>query len=143
MPSGCGCAGNSCGCSITAGPGLTIEGTGNASAPFIISLAPTPDDIPVAVDGDLDLTSAGGYSVVSVTLAANATDILLPTQQGRIDIVFTQANGGGWTVTWPAAILWQGGTAPVITATDGSVDWVALVNANGTWVGTRVAADAT
>lgn len=37
MPRGCGCAGNSCGCLVTQGSGITVTGTGNASDPFIVS----------------------------------------------------------------------------------------------------------
>jgi hypothetical protein len=38
MPRGCGCAGNSCGCLIVAGAGVTVSGTGNASEPYVVSV---------------------------------------------------------------------------------------------------------
>lgn len=37
MPRGCGCAGNSCGCLVQAGPGVNVTGTGNATDPYIVA----------------------------------------------------------------------------------------------------------
>lgn len=38
MPGGCGCAGQSCGCSIVNGAGISVTGVGSASNPFIVSI---------------------------------------------------------------------------------------------------------
>jgi hypothetical protein len=141
MPGGCGCAGGSCSCTVTAGPGLTISGTGNASSPFMISLAPSPGAITVAATGPLDLSANGGNSVVLVTLNASATSVVLPSTGGHLDILFIQGSGGSRTVTWPAAIVWPGGAEPVLTVANGAVDWITLVSAGGTWAGVRTGAN--
>lgn len=146
MPGGCGCSGGSCGCSIVAGPGLVITGTGNASAPFVITLAPTADTIPVDLAGPLDLSSFGGYSTVRVMLNANATSVLLPTAgaaPGRIDMLVVQGAGGSRTISWPAAVIWPGGTDPVLTTTNGATDWITLIQAGGVWAGIRTGANLT
>jgi len=37
MARGCGCAGSSCGCTIVAGAGITVEGNGTTASPFKVS----------------------------------------------------------------------------------------------------------
>jgi hypothetical protein len=146
MPGGCGCAGGSCGCAIQAGPGLVVTGTGNASAPFTITLAPTPSSIPIDVAGPLDLSAFGGYSTVLVNLNANATSVILPTAAvapGRIDLLIRQGAGGSRLITWPAAIVWPGGTDPVLTTTNNAYDWITLIQAAGTWAGVRTGVNLT
>lgn len=140
MPGGCGCAGGSCSCSITAGPGLTITGTGNSSAPFQISVAPQPGAIIVSAAGPLDLSGNGGNAVVAVTLNANATSVVLPTT-GHLDLLITQGTGGSHTIAWPAAVIWPGGTEPVLSTPLNAVDWFTLVNAGGVWAGVRTGAN--
>lgn len=146
MPGGCGCGGSSCGCSIIAGPGLIVTGTGNSSAPFQITLAPTANTVNVTVAGPLDLSSFGGYSTVLVNLSANATSVVLPTAgvaPGRIDMLVQQGAGGSRLITWPAPIVWPGGTEPVLTTTNGAIDWITLIQAGGIWAGVRTGANLT
>jgi hypothetical protein len=46
------------------------------------------------------------------TLSANATfTFTAPAAEGNFTLRFTQG-AGGYTVTWPAAVKWPGGTAP-------------------------------
>lgn len=70
MPRGCGCAGNSCGCLIEAGPGLNISGTGNATEPYLLSLQESvPVELgPYTVPGaGVDLTNiVDGNAIVRV-----------------------------------------------------------------------------
>src|SRR6188768_607134 len=37
----CACGGTSCNCSLRAGPGITVSGTGSAANPFVVSAEPT------------------------------------------------------------------------------------------------------
>jgi hypothetical protein len=141
MPGGCGCAGNACSCTIQAGSGLIISGTGNSSAPFQISLAPSPDAIVISTAGPLDLSANGGFQSVMVTLNANATSVALPAQGGRIDMLVVQGTGGTHLITWPGPVIWPGGTEPVLSTAVGATDWITLIYAGGVWAGIRTAAN--
>lgn len=59
----CNCAGSSCGCSVTAGDGVRISGTGTAADPFIvsadISALPIADSIAVSSSTSLELGKRG------------------------------------------------------------------------------------
>lgn len=78
-----------------------------------------------------------------VTLTENITSITIsnPSDSGtycEFIIKFKQDSTGSWTVTWPAAVKWVGGTAPTITTTATTgVDIVALKtwDAGTTWYG--------
>jgi hypothetical protein len=140
MPGRCSCAGSSCSCQITAGNGLSVTGTGNASSPYVVSLAPAQTDINHGTAGVLDLSQVGGYSSVLVTLAANATSVTLPPGGSHLDLLVVQAAGGSKTITWPAIVKFPGGTDPVLSTADGATDWITLIQAGGVWAGVRTAA---
>ncbi|HEV2373311.1 MAG TPA: glycosyl hydrolase family 28-related protein [Streptosporangiaceae bacterium] len=54
----------------------------------------------------------------------------------RKNILIVQAASGGYTVTWPPAVKWPGGAAPVMTSTANAVDMYELVTMDGqTWYG--------
>lgn len=59
-----------------------------------------------------------------------------------VTVILVQDAGAGNTVTWPVAVKWAGGVAPVITATANAVDVITLLTAdNGTtWYGFRAGA---
>lgn len=138
MPGRCSCAGSSCSCSITAGPGVKVDGTGSAANPFIVSLAPSPAGIIQDAAGALDLSSYPGYANLLVTLNANATSLVLPAAGGVLELIILQGTGGSRVITWPAAIKFPGGTDPVLSTVVGRYDWVRLVYAGGVWVGQLV-----
>jgi len=139
MPGRCSCAGSSCSCQITAGNGMSVTGTGNASAPYIISLSPTQNDVNHGTEGVLDLSGVGGYSAVLINLAANATSVNLPAGGSRLDLLIVQAGGGSKTIAWPAIVKFPGGTDPVLSTADGATDWVTLIQAGGVWAGVKTA----
>ena len=137
----CQCAGNACNCNLVAGDGLTIQGTGNASAPFTISLSSPLITVDVTAPGPIDASAATSGAVVVLNLSANVTSLTLPTTPGtRIDviIVHTLANT---TVTWPT-IKWPGGTPPVQSTTAGRVDWISLRLYGPAWIGAPLALNA-
>jgi hypothetical protein len=135
MPGRCSCAGSSCSCQIVPGNGITVDGTGNASAPYQISIAPQQNSITLASAGPLDLSNVNGYGSVLILLQANATSITLPTGGARLDLLIQQDATGSRSVTWPAVIKFPGGTDPVITSTANAISWVTLIQAAGTWAG--------
>lgn len=137
----CQCAGNACNCNITAGEGLVVTGTGNASAPFAISLASPYVPVTVAAAGPIDLTNLNSGSVAVLNMSANVTGLTLPTTAGsRIDIILRHVVAGT-QVSWPT-IAWPGGTAPVQATAANRYDWISLRNVGGAWVGAPLALNA-
>lgn len=53
-------------------------------------------------------------------------------------LVLTQDSAGSHTVTWPAAVLWPGGTVPTLSTTPGASDVFTFTTLNGgsVWFGT-------
>lgn len=136
----CSCAGGSCSCLIIQGNGIRVSGTGNASAPYEISLAPAPNELTLSADGPLDLSAISGYASVLVTLDANATSMVLPAAGPHVDLLIKQGVGGSHTIAWPASVLFPGGVDPVLTAPVNSIDWITLVGVGALWVGNKTAA---
>ncbi len=64
-------------------------------------------------------------NIQKVTLDENLTLTFIdPEGPCNLIIHFVQDAGATNTVTWPASVLWEGGTAPVITSTNGAIDIV-------------------
>lgn len=81
-------------------------------------------------------TSAIDWSLGSVftkTLAGNTTFTFSNLKNGRSILVVLDGSAGSYTVTWPAGILWPGGTAHSMTAT--GVDIVRFTRINGVTYG--------
>lgn len=132
----CTCAGSSCSCIVQVGDGLTISGSGNASAPFTISLTQSLIAINQTVAGTVDLSTVQSGSVVFLSLSAAATGFTFPTTPGiRFDLVIKQITASN-AVTWGSTIKWPGGTNPTVSATINYTDWFVLRNLGGsTWIG--------
>lgn len=139
----CQCAGNACSCSIVAGDGLLVTGTGNASAPYQISLNATLASVTVAAPGPIDISNLGSGAVAVLAMSANVTGLTLPATLGaRIDIV-AQHVVGAVAITWPASILWEAATPPVQTTTAGRYDWFTFRNVgSNVWLGSALALNA-
>lgn len=72
-------------------------------------------------------------NVQSITLTGNVTFTFAnPLLGGRYLLLVKQGNVGSNTVTWPATVLWSGGTAPTLTTTLNKVDIITFV-----WDGTN------
>lgn len=61
------------------------------------------------------------------TLTGNVTLTLSNPTDGARYVVHIATGAGSFTVTWPASVLWPGGTAPTITATASKRDIVVLL----------------
>jgi hypothetical protein len=86
----------------------------------------------------IDASSASGW-VKTITLTANCTVTLTGATSGRVttlELYLTQDGTGSRTVTWPAAVKWDGGAAPSLSTAAGAVDCVVLrtVNAGTSWL---------
>ena len=63
--------------------------------------------------------SAGNDQALDLTASCTLT-FTNPVNGGRSVLLVTQT--GAFTITWPAAVRWAGGTAPVVTSTAGKID---------------------
>jgi len=92
--------------------------------------------------GTLVLDLATGNSFVT-TLTENITTVTLSNPPatgiyGELTLKIIQDGAAGaYTVTWPASVLWPGGTAPVISTANDAIDKVTLstIDAGTEWLG--------
>lgn len=67
-------------------------------------------------------------NVQYVTLTGNVTFTFSnPVSGGRYVLILKQDAIGSRTATWPASVLWSGGTAPTLTTTASKVDIITFV----------------
>ncbi len=101
----------------------------------------SPDALAHGVTGATETIDVSAARVHTITLDADCTLTInaWPTSgiMGEVIIVATQDGTGGWEITWPAAVLWPGGTEPTLTATAAGVDLIRLwtINAGATIYG--------
>jgi hypothetical protein len=93
---------------------------------------------PSISSGTLTLNIENG-NVFRVSRNANITTLTISNppatgNAGSFTLIF-DANGTGYTITWPAAVKWPGGTAPTITTTASRSDLFVFYtnNAGTTW----------
>jgi hypothetical protein len=68
------------------------------------------------------ITWASGNNQKS-TLTANCTyTFTAPSKLANITLKLIQGGIGSFTATWPGSVMWQGGTAPTLTAAPGAID---------------------
>lgn len=98
---------------------------------------------PASESNATTLDISGGNSF-DLQLTENTTlTISNPSPTGKfcqINIDLEQTGAGTFTVTWPASVLWPGGTAPIITTGLGAIDKVTLTtnDAGTTWYGSFI-----
>ena len=82
----------------------------------------------VELDGAVDL-AFGVEDFLHCVIVANANFQWTgpPAENARYTIIIAQGGAGGFTLAWPAGVLWEGGTAPVITPAAGAVSVIELV----------------
>lgn len=87
----------------------------------------------------IDFTKANAFEVI---LTENVSSMRLinppPVKQtGSIIIFVIQDEIGGWSLAWPASVMWSGGVAPSVSTTPNTKDIYALMttDAGTTWYG--------
>ena len=88
-----------------------------------------------SISGTVTVDLTLGNSI-SATIGAATTLTFTGAASGACrTLLLTLTNGGKYTVTWPSAIRWPGGTAPTLTKS--GVDLVILATSDGgtTWRG--------
>jgi len=63
-----------------------------------------------------------------ITLTGDMTiDAISNPKPGAVYVLRpVQDSTGGWTITWPANVHWQSGSAPILTTTPGYIDLVTM-----------------
>lgn len=95
-----------------------------------------------STSGTLTLDLVNGNSFVT-TLTENITTINISNppgagRYGEFVIKIIQDNAAGaFTVAWPSSVKWPGGTAPIITTSNGAIDAITLstIDAGSEWLG--------
>lgn len=87
---------------------------------------------PTIFAGVLTLDIANGNSF-EVTLTENVTSLVITGwpisgKTGFLTLFLTQDATGGRTFAWPAAIIWAGGTVPVVSSAANARDLFTLVS---------------
>lgn len=102
---------------------------------------------PVVSSGGTAAINIENGNCVTMTLTENTTITLSnPTASDdlcQVAIRIKQDDAGGaYTVTWPAAVTWGGGSAPTMSTGNDAVDWYFLKSVDGgvTWEGDYVQA---
>ena len=89
----------------------------------------------VAAAGTTETIDLDNGSVHDITLDENVTFTFTnPPAAGRaisFTVILRQDGTGTNTVTWPASVVWPGGSAPTITATASAVDIVVFTTVDG------------
>ncbi len=82
-------------------------------------------------------TSLGGHH--TVTIAASRIMAFTNVKAGRKFTVAVKQGGVGWfLITWPAAVKWPSGVAPVLTNTPAKTDIFAFTDDGTNWFGSTV-----
>lgn len=118
---------------------LAVTGSGSAvlaTAPTITGGRETQASLGT---GAITIDCATG-NVFSINLTANVTSIAfsnVPTSGTAYALTLSVTIGGAYTITWPAAVKWPGGTAPTLSSTVSKVDTFVLYtfDAGTTWYG--------
>ena len=94
--------------------------------------------------GPTTITLDGGRTTLFHTTAATAATIWAfdnPVATGRVsDFTLELTNGGSQTQTWPAAVKWDGGAAPTLTAAGLDILYFYTHDGGTTWRGFLAAA---
>lgn len=90
----------------------------------------------VAGSGGTVNIAYGNGNIADITLTASTTFTFSNHVVGTYILKLTQGGTGSYTVTWPASVLWSGGTAPTLTTTVGKTDIVTLFHDGTNFYGT-------
>lgn len=85
----------------------------------------------------LNITTANVFK--ATTTAATTFSFGNPAVSGRTSIIMLElTNGGAYTITWPAAVIWDGGSAPSLQSSGKDILMFITDDAGTNWRGVRV-----
>lgn len=95
----------------------------------------------ISASGAAQTLMIGGANTFDVTLTANCTLALTGAaasgSESSILLILRQDGTGSRLVTWPGSVTWPGGSAPTLSTTPSTADFVVLETVDGgsTWFG--------
>ena len=109
-------------------------GVGNLSNPTITNYTETVHSSTTSTAYTIDLSLG---TIHDLELTGNCTFTFPAAAAGKqFTLILTQDSTGSRTATWPAEVIWPGGTAPTITATATTgKDVLAFVCDGTSWYG--------
>jgi hypothetical protein len=117
----------------------TSLGLGTAAVMSTAQIAAITESVDVVGSSGAAVTvpAVTTATISRVTLTAACT-LTFPTATAgqSLSLVLVQGGTGSYTVTWPAAVTWAGGTAPTLSTTVGATDYLTFICVDGsTWAG--------
>ncbi len=93
--------------------------------------------------GSTETIDPANGNVHTLTIDANCTFTLTGPTSGpmcTIELYLTQGGVGSFLVTWPASVIWPGGTTPTLSTAAGAIDRFVLETHDGgaNWFGVQV-----
>lgn len=122
---------------------LTAEVTDLLTTPRSYSAVQAYTSVPLAIDSETgavvwNMTTA---PVAELTLTRDVTSVTITNPVPGTSPVLRVEQGAAWTVAWPAAIKWPGGTAHEVSGEAGAVDIIQFDVATGGTLYAQGAAD--
>lgn len=90
---------------------------------------------PLVADGNSGTTKTIDWNAGNehfCTLTGNVTFTFSNPVDGGRYVLLLATGAGSFTATWPASVLWPGGTAPTITVTASKLDLITFIYVSGT-----------
>jgi len=109
----------------TTAPAYKLEVAGDVAAKRYLTTMPAA--IAAAATTTVDLSSGNVYTL---NVAASITTLTLtnaPTRPATFVFKLSYSSGTAYTITWPAAFLWSGGIAPILTCISGKTDILSII----------------
>lgn len=101
-----------------------------------------PDSSPSSASGtlilDLDISNVFDVTLTESVTTLTISNIPASGRVAKMILMLTQSGAGSFTVTWPAAVVWPGATAPTLSTPAGDIDIIDLFTNDGgtTWYAT-------
>ena len=95
-----------------------------------------------ATDIDLDVANVFRHTLTGNVTYSIINETATPAVNSFV-LILVQDGTGSRTVTWPAEVEWDGGTAPTLTSAASGKDMITFISpdAGTTWVGIVAAQD--
>ena len=126
---------------------LQQEGAGVVAADLEFKDYAETRTTPSSSAGTLTLDIENG-NIFEVTLTENVTTLNINNppasgKAGSFTLILKQDGTGGYTVTWPAAVKWAGGTAPTLSSGPNDIDIITFLttDAGTAWYGMTAGLD--
>jgi len=114
--------------------------------PTIRDFRESYEPLAVIAAGATETLDVGTCSAFKLTLSANCTltfSSATTDEAWSFGLFLVQDATGGRTITWPASVLWAGGTAPTLSTTANAIDYLVFTTFDGgtTWLGALAGAN--